>query len=411
MVQDSGPGRHLGEVILGRYLIDFLLGVGSFAWVYRARSREGEVVAVKVLHAESLVAAKRFARETAVLRSIPPSPGVVRYVAHGLTRTGAPFLVLEHVDGVTLKMAMRRGGRRPARRSVEFLAQLCRAIAPFHRLGVVHRDLKPANVILCRDGGIKLIDFGLIRDAHGILKLLEDEDGGPSTFRVFAEELDRGVLTGSVPYMAPEQFADFLDRSEVRVDTASDVYSLGVILYELLSGARPVRRGTTRDDAPIDDLLEYARWRVGFDEGGIAAVPGVDEALETVLRRALDHDPRQRQPDGGVLMQELLAYLWTGVAAPEYRGDATVEADLADVLLEGGRAPGAAELLSVDPPGEGGVTEVTPTRLHRKTDPEASWPDIMATTSKWVRAVRAADEEEAATSTWRPGEGVRRRDE
>jgi serine/threonine protein kinase len=309
--------RYLGEVVSRRYMVDRLIGEGSFAWVYHARARNGEEVAVKILHSAQATAAVRFAREINVLKSLPPNPYVAQHIDHGETRDGAPLLVLEFVDGITLKLGLERRPKLAPEKAVAFLAELCQAFAGLHQLGVAHRDVKPENILLARRGGIKLIDFGLIRDAQGILKLLEE--GDPIDSRVFSEDLDRGVLAGTPEYMAPEQFSDSAveDETDTKTDTHSDVFSLGVILWELLMGEKPFPMKEVPPKDYAKELLRYLRGRIRLRDEDIPPIPGIDGALASIVRKALRRDPKRRQPDSRVLMDDLLRYLETGEGAKD----------------------------------------------------------------------------------------------
>jgi serine/threonine protein kinase len=309
----SAAKRHIGEVVLRRYLIEELVGEGSFAWVYRARDRDGETVAVKILYSTQPTAAVRFAREIRVLQALPDTRSLAYYVDHGHTQDGRPALVLEFVDGITLKLGIERRPTLAPDQAVAFMGELCGAFIGLHQLGVAHRDVKPENILLGRHGGIKLIDFGLIRDAQGILRLLEEED--PLEMRVFQDELDRGVLAGTPEYMAPEQFSDSAvsDVSQVRTDTWSDVFSLGVILFELLTGHKPfVMRDVAREEYP-QELLRYLRWRLRLRDRDIPRVPGISSALQSIVHKALRRDPRRRQPDARAFTDDLLRYQRTGM--------------------------------------------------------------------------------------------------
>lgn len=293
-------------------MIDRLVGLGSFAWVYHAYTRDGREVAVKILHSVEPTARVRFAREILVLKALPSTPSLVRYVDHGYTPDGWPLLVLEFVDGISLKEGIARCSTLAPGKAAAFLAELCEAFVGLHQLGVAHRDVKPENILLARAGGIKLIDFGLIRDAQGILKLLEQDD--PLERQLFAQELDQSVLVGTPEYMAPEQFSDATMDSleESRTDTWSDVYSLGVILYQLLSGWKlyPMREVT--DEEYPAEILRYMQWRIEQTDSELPQCPGIDEALESILRKALRRDPRQRQPDARDLLDDFVRYLESG---------------------------------------------------------------------------------------------------
>jgi len=285
--------------------------------VYHAYTRDGHEVAIKVLHSTEPTAGVRFAREIQVLAALPANPSLVRYVDHGATPDGWPLLALEFVDGISLKEGMQRCSALAPGKAVAFLAELCDAFVGLHRLGVAHRDVKPDNILLARQGGIKLIDFGLIRDAQGILSLLEQDD--PLDRRLYAEELDQSILVGTPEYMAPEQFSDAAmdNMAEARTDTWSDVYSLGVILFQLLSGWKlfPMREVSERE-YPME-ILRYMQWRIEITDEALPRCAGLDEALDSILRKALRRDPRQRQPNAQVLMNDLTRYLDSGEGVVE----------------------------------------------------------------------------------------------
>ena len=183
------PSPFLGQRIAGRYLVEELVGAGGFACVFRGTAGESERVAIKVLHSTDTMALSRFRREIKVLRSLPSNPYVVEHVDDGRTEDGHPFLVLGFVSGDTLAEKMTRWSLLEPRDAASFLSELCEAFIELHRLGVAHRDVKPENIILTADDGIKLIDFGLVRDAQGILKLLEQDE--ELERRIFQDEIDR----------------------------------------------------------------------------------------------------------------------------------------------------------------------------------------------------------------------------
>lgn len=310
------PKDLIGALVDGRYRLEQLVGCGGFAWVYRASTTSGHDVAFKRLHNGDSSAALRFARETQVLKALPNTPYVASYIDHGQTDDGWPFLALEFVNGISLKVGIERCPMLDPDRAVTFMAVLCEAFAGLHRLGVAHRDVKPDNILLARQGGIKLIDFGLIRDAQGILKLLEQED--PVESRVFQDELDRRILVGTPEYMAPEQFSDanMETLEKAHTDTWSDVFSLGVIFYQILTGRLPFPMKKVSAQQFPTEFLRYMGWRMQLNDDAYPRCPGIDEELESILRKALRQDPRHRQPDARILKHDLTHYLRTGQGVP-----------------------------------------------------------------------------------------------
>jgi serine/threonine protein kinase len=312
-VDKPDPTEYLGTVIGGRYVIDELLGKGGFAFVFKGRSKEKQKVAIKILHSTDPVALARFHREIKVLQGLPANPYVVEHIDDGQTADGRPYLVLDYVEGTTVMQMITRYKRLEPRSAARFVSVLCEAFVGLHQLGVAHRDVKPENILVAFDGRIKLIDFGLVRDAQGILRFLEQDD--PIENRYFTEELDQRILVGTPEYMAPEQFSDALhaDASESRTDTWSDVFSLGVILFEMITGRNPfpLKRHGNKHATNIE-IFKYMRWRLTLTDADVPPCPGLNPALDSVLHKALRTDPRQRQRDAQALKADLDHFLRTG---------------------------------------------------------------------------------------------------
>ncbi len=263
-----------GDVVDNRFELHDVAGSGGMGTVYRATDRStNSLVAFKVLRSASQDASERFAREVRVLSGLR-HPGIVRYIADGRTGDGEMWLAMEWLDGESLHLRIGRSGLTPAE-SVELVRRIAEALGAAHERGVIHRDLKPSNLFL--PGGdlerVKVLDFGVARVAD-------------------ASSTRTGVMVGTPGYMAPEQA-----RGDRNVGPRSDVFALGCLLFECLTGKPPfVGENIMAVLAKI--LLEDAP-RVGV------ARPDVPEALDDLVARTLSKQPEQRPRDGAQLAAEL----------------------------------------------------------------------------------------------------------
>ena len=251
-----------GHALDGRYELHEKLGEGSFGRVYRGLDRRlGRAVAVKVIKpwwAEDSAWVERFEREARLLARIH-DPGVVQIFDIGHAEEG-PYYVAELVDGESLAERLRAGPLAPGQASA-IAEQLCRSLASAHRQGVVHCDVKPANVLLAAGGEVKVGDFGVAR--------LAESTSQPSA-----------TVAGTPRYMSPEQ------ARGKPTTAATDVYSAGVVLYEMLSGRPPFA-----DGSPVELGLRH------LQDPPPELPPAVPVALREVVARALAKDPRDRFPD------------------------------------------------------------------------------------------------------------------
>jgi serine/threonine-protein kinase len=262
----TDEGRFLPGVLLaGRYRIVGLLGKGGMGEVYRATDLTlGQSVALKFLPAsaaENNFLLERFHGEVRIARQIS-HPNVCRVYDIGETE-GMPFISMEYVDGEDLASLLPRIGRLPADRAVSTARKICAGLAAAHAKGVIHRDLKPHNIMLDKRGEIVIMDFGLAAIA--------DQLSGPE------------ARNGTPAYMAPEQLKG------TEVTSRSDIYALGLVLYEIFTGRKPYDAKTIKDLISLQESAQLTSMT------SIAA--DIDPAVEHVIRRCLDPDPAKRPAD------------------------------------------------------------------------------------------------------------------
>jgi serine/threonine-protein kinase len=289
---------------LGQYLLERLLGQGGMGAVYAARHRDlGRTVALKVLHQEdeqSEQGRQRFLREGQAASRIRHRNVVDLYDAGA--DAGRAFLVMELLSGEDLRRLLQREKILSVERACDLLVPVAAGLAAAHELGIVHRDLKPDNIFLSSERTNvtpKLLDFGISKvnelDATGFLT-------------------STGALLGTPIYMSPEQA-----QSKKNVDARCDQYSLGVILYECVTGRRPV------EEAALYRLMQ--RIVDGDYPAPRQLNPSLPSAFEQVLQRAMARDPEQRFPDIRALGEALLPFA----------GD-RVRADYGQEFVHGGAA-------------------------------------------------------------------------
>jgi len=306
--------RYLGARIDGGWTLQRLLGAGRFAWVYEATGAVGGKVAVKVLHRQDEQATRRFKREIKVLRELPPHPNCVGYRGHGVLGDGAPWCALELVDGFTLQSVLRAGRRLPERAVCALMAQVCDGFRELHRLGLAHRDITPDNIMITHGARqVKIMDFGLVLDSQGLLRLFEDRDILEG--HDFADDLDAGLIAGTPEYMAPEQITDphKPDSQRHATDTTADVFALGTILYQLLTGRQlfPFAAGSGGATGK-EGLVRYLRWRQAWRAEDLPCPPEIGDELWTIVRKTLRPDPGGRQRSAAELGDDLRFYAQTG---------------------------------------------------------------------------------------------------
>ena len=261
-------------VLEDRYELIEKIGEGGMAMVYKALDRRlNRYVAVKIMRPEMAqdeeTRQRFFAESHAVAMLSSPNIVAVYDVSHS---TDIEYIVMELVDGITLKQYMERKGPVPWREAVYFAKQIARALAHAHARGIVHRDIKPQNMLLLRDGTLKVGDFGIAA--------LENE---------YSEE--RGTAVGSIHYIAPEQI-----RGQ-SPDARSDLYSLGVVMYEMLTGRKPYNGESLGEIAVMHMNTQPVRPSL--------LVPDIPPELEQITLRAMNADINQRYQSAEELIRDL----------------------------------------------------------------------------------------------------------
>ncbi|MDX6517076.1 MAG: eukaryotic-like serine/threonine-protein kinase, partial [Gaiellaceae bacterium] len=304
----------VGRVISGRYRVDDLLAMGGMGAVYRGTHLLlKKKIAIKILHPgmdnlPELVT--RFERE-AIAGAHVDHPNVAAATDFGTLEDGSYFLVLEFVKGRTLHQAIKQGGAFAPARAAKIARQLASALAATHAIGIVHRDVKPRNIMLL-DGTedvVKLIDFGLAKVPMAAISAAADRLsrvsllGRGSALSVRnPTEGDRltveGMIFGTIAYLAPEA-ALGMDS----VDERSDLYALGIVLYEMLAGKHPF------DAIDAGELFKQQRFTAVPKVAERAPGVKVPAALEAVMMRLLEKAPDLRYPSGAAVVEAIDAAL------------------------------------------------------------------------------------------------------
>ena len=275
----------IGKTLDGLYTVRELIGTGVMANVYKAvvgpggPVPEGTVVAVKVLrqelmHDPDLV--RRFKNESKAI-SLLNHPNIVKVYDVSVSEN-LQYIVMEYVDGMTLREYLNeRGGKLTSRETVHFISQILKALDHAHRNGVVHRDIKPQNIMLLDNGQLRMMDFGIARISRA------------------ENQLTGGKAMGSVHYISPEQ------AKGDETDFTSDIYSVGVMMYEMLSGHLPF-------DA--DDVVEVAIKQISDKPQSLQELaPNVPHGLVEITERAMAKRPDNRYASAAEMLSALNAYV------------------------------------------------------------------------------------------------------
>ena len=284
---DGAANTRVGKLLGGKYRLVRLLGAGGMGEVYEAQHELiGRRFAIKFLHpqlASNTEVVARFQREAQAAGGLE-NENIAAVVDAGTSDDGAPYLVMEYLDGEDLAHLLVRGGALPLERAVFIMIQACRGLAAAHGRGIVHRDLKPENLYICRrnDGSdlVKVLDFGIAK-LH--------------TNRASTSLTQTGTTMGTPYYMSLEQA-----RGAKDVDHRTDIYALGVIFYEILCGAKPhpgdsynaiLYHVLTQEPAPLDSIRT-----------------GLPPSLSAIVRKAMAREPGDRYASVVELMEALIPF-------------------------------------------------------------------------------------------------------
>lgn len=267
--------KNIGRKLDGRYEITELIGVGGMADVYKATDiLEDRVVAVKILKnefADNEEFVRRFRNESKAI-AVLSHPNIVKIFDVGFTDK-IQFIVMEYIDGITLKEFMEQQGVIKWKDCIHFITQILRALQHAHDRGIVHRDIKPQNIMLFPDGTIKVMDFGIARFAREEGKTISDK------------------AIGSVHYISPEQA-----RGDV-TDEKSDIYSVGVMMYEMLTGVKPFD-----GDNPVSVALMHMQNEAKPLRTVNDSVP---EGLEEIVMRAMQKEASKRYQSASEMIKDI----------------------------------------------------------------------------------------------------------
>ncbi len=261
------PDPYIGTTIAGRYVAERRIAIGGFGSIYRGHELvSGRAIALKIMHRElagdaNLVA--RFRREGTVLRKLLNAHAVATYEL-GETIDGLAFIAMELLEGTTLLQTFRDAGRLPWQRVFALARGVCSALGEAHGLGIVHRDLKPANIFVTEGDFVKVLDFGIAKI------LASSEVSDPRELTIM------GTAVGTLEYMAPEQLMGG------KADPRTDVYTLGVVLYEMITGKRPFNA------AGLELLTEQLTSEPPPASAHVEVPPEVDQLLARCLMQDVD---------------------------------------------------------------------------------------------------------------------------
>ena len=266
--------RYIGRLLDSRYEILEVIGTGGMAVVYKARChRLNRLVAIKILkddYTQDEEFRRRFHAESHAVAMLS-HPNIVS-VYDVSTSDDADYIVMELIDGITLKQYMERKGVLNWKETLHFAIQIGKALEHAHSRGIIHRDIKPHNVMVLKNGSVKVTDFGIARMVSQTNSLTKE-------------------ALGSVHYLSPEQ------AKGGRVSNCSDLYSLGVVMYEMMTG-RPPYDGET----PVSVAIQHISGKAPMPSTLNPNIPG---GLEQIIMKAMSHEPADRYPTAGAMLYDM----------------------------------------------------------------------------------------------------------
>ncbi|MEW6731225.1 MAG: bifunctional serine/threonine-protein kinase/formylglycine-generating enzyme family protein [Acidobacteriota bacterium] len=298
----NSTDRFIGRILDSKYLIESLLGTGGMGNVYRGRHVQIETnVAIKILHANLVsdsTSVERFRREARAALTVN-HPNAIQVMDFGVTDDNTVYIVMELLEGISLQKILEKNGPIASGKTVQIFKQVCAAVGAAHTKNVIHRDLKPDNIIILNyntaEEMVKVLDFSIAK--------VSAPGGGKSNLT------EVGLVVGTPQYMSPEQ------AQGLELDTRADIYSLGVTLYQMLTGSLPF---TAASSMALALKHIHALPRPLRDVN-----PELSAAMEAVVMRALAKRPDDRQQTAVELAQDLEAALKQPVSGPLDNGIAT----------------------------------------------------------------------------------------
>ena len=281
--------KYIGKRLEGRYEIRELIGVGGMANVYKAFDiKEERVVAIKILRDEYMdneEFLRRFRNESRAI-SLLSHPNIVKVYDVSFTDR-LQSIVMEYIDGITLKEYIEQEGVLRWKEAVHFTVQVLKGLQHAHDRGIVHRDIKPQNIMLLSDGTIKLTDFGIARFSRSSTKTITDK------------------AIGSVHYISPEQ------ASGADTDARTDIYSTGVLLFEMLTGKLPFEA-----DSPVSVAIKQIQSQPTMPT---SINPTIPKGLEEIVMKAMQKDATKRYQSAAEMLHDIDAFKHDPSIVFEYR--------------------------------------------------------------------------------------------